>query len=116
MAIFAIAATASPVLAGSLTRCEAGQLVEEDGGRQGQVVGERDNLCLVRSDDGRLQSWIPVERLSPAEPTTAPAEDKSPAEAGSPIAPPASDEKSPPPSSKAGAPADSEERSEEPDR
>jgi hypothetical protein len=70
-AIVAVAAMTSPGLAGSLTQCEAGQPVEDDGGRRGQIVGERDTLCLVRSDDGRLQSWIRAERLSPAAPVAA---------------------------------------------
>jgi hypothetical protein len=116
IAVFAIAALESPVLAGSLTQCETGQLVEEDGGRRGQIVGERDKLCLVRSVDGRLQSWIPVEQLSPGEATATPEEGTNPAEAGSPKAPPASVEKAPPTPSESGEPAAPELKSEEPER
>ena len=34
----------------------------------GQVIGERDGSCLVKSRDGRLQRWVPMGELSTAPP------------------------------------------------
>jgi len=34
----------------------------------GQVIGERDGSCLVKSRDGRLQRWVPMGELSAAPP------------------------------------------------
>ncbi len=102
---------ASPGMAGSLAQCEVGQWVEEDGGRQGQIIGERDTLCLVRSDDGRLQSWIPAQQLSPVKPTDAPADAAEPIERSNPTALPADNAKPAPDAAESAAPAGSEEKS-----
>jgi clan AA aspartic protease (TIGR02281 family) len=77
LAVAAVIATPSLVAAEPLTQCQAGQQVIDNGGSPGEVVSERNGLCLIRSPDGRNLSWVPRERLSlapPAEPA-APAPD-----------------------------------------
>jgi aspartyl protease family protein len=81
--IAGMVATAS-IAAEPLAQCESGQQIIDDGGNPGQVVSERNGLCLIRSPDGRSLSWIPRERLSaapPAEPAAPPADSPAPAPA-----------------------------------
>src|SRR5689334_20890168 len=60
-----------PSLAGaeSLTQCKRGlRVLDNFGNPIGQLIGDRDGLCLVKSRDGRLQRWVPVGELSAAPP------------------------------------------------
>ncbi len=59
-----------PTRAGAepLTECKLGQYVAYAGGSGGEIIGEHNGSCLVRSPDGRLQSWVAVGELTPAEP------------------------------------------------
>lgn len=77
--IAAAAATVAPAaVAGSLSRCDAGQLVVAEDGNQGQIIADGGKDCLVKSPDGRFQSWVPIGRLraasdqKPAPPATGP--------------------------------------------
>jgi len=53
----------------SLTQCKRGlRVLDGLGNPIGQVVGDRDGSCLVKSRDGRMQHWVPVGELSAAPP------------------------------------------------
>ena len=60
------------------TACELGQLVLDDGGRPGVIVGGRDRLCLVKYKDGTTQSWVPAQRLKADLSTKAAADGTAP--------------------------------------
>jgi hypothetical protein len=68
LAVVAMVAMPLLVAAEPLERCDSGQQVTDDVGNPGQIVGGRGGLCLVRSPDGRSQTWVSVNRLSPASP------------------------------------------------
>ena len=52
-----------------LTQCKRGlRVLDSLGNPIGQVIGDRDGSCLVKSRDGRLQHWVPVGELSAAPP------------------------------------------------
>ena len=61
---------AMPTLAAAepLTQCVYGQPVIDTHRNVGQIVGEHSGSCLVRSPDGRLQSWVAPNELSPFQP------------------------------------------------
>src|SRR3954452_18744942 len=53
--------------------CTVGREVVDDRGGPGTIVGGRGALCLVKSQDGRTQAWVPAAELrdapeKPAEP------------------------------------------------
>jgi hypothetical protein len=50
------------------TGCKLGQSITDDRGNPGVIGGGRDELCLVKYEDGRTHSWISRERLSVASP------------------------------------------------
>jgi aspartyl protease family protein len=87
--VLAVAAMIAPSSLGAaepLAQCQAGQKIIDDGGNPGEVVSERNGLCLIRSPDGRNLSWVPRERLSAAPPPepAAPAPDAPAPAPGSP--------------------------------
>ena len=68
-----LAVAVLPCLAAAqpLTQCEPGSPVADSrGARLGQIVGVSGSRCLVKSPDGRMQSWIPLSELSAAPPET----------------------------------------------
>lgn len=75
----AAAAAGFAPAAAALSRCDVGQLIVDEDGNQGQIVGDGGKECLVKSPDGRFQSWVPIARLraataqKPALPPTGPA-------------------------------------------
>jgi hypothetical protein len=71
MVLTVVAAAPLPPLAAAqpLKECEYGQPVIDARRNVGQIVDEHDGLCLVRSPDGRLQSWVSPTDLSPFKPT-----------------------------------------------
>ena len=78
----AIAILASPATAAPPDGCATGAKVVDELGRPGQIIAGQDGLCLVKSSDGRTQSWIPRESLhpAPASDREAPPADAEPAE------------------------------------
>jgi aspartyl protease family protein len=71
---------------GPLSRCDLGQLIVNEDGSQGRIIRDGGKECLVKSADGRFQSWVPITQLRvataqiPAAPATgltpAPMDDK----------------------------------------
>jgi hypothetical protein len=84
IAILMIATIPRWVAANPLTQCSVGQSVVDDHGNSGQIAGEHDEICLVRSPDGRVQSWVPMSELSLAQPVppAAPSEAAQPKRPG----------------------------------
>lgn len=68
--VFATVAAAAGVApatgAGSLSRCDVGQLIVGEDGSQGRIMGDGGKECLIKSPDGRFQSWVPITQLRPA--------------------------------------------------
>jgi aspartyl protease family protein len=62
MAVSSFAAAQAP------TGCKLGQSITDDRGNSGVIGGGRDELCLVKYEDGRTHSWVSRERLSVAAP------------------------------------------------
>jgi len=61
-----LVAMSSVAAAQAPTECKLGQPVTDDRGNPGVLVGGRDELCLVKYEDGRTHSWVSRERLSVA--------------------------------------------------
>ncbi len=78
-----------PPVAGSLSRCDVGRLVVDDGGTQGQIIGDGGKECLVKSADGRFLIWLPIAQLGTATAQTP----TPPATALTPATPAPKDEK-----------------------
>jgi hypothetical protein len=95
LAFLGLALLPSLTNAEPLTQCKRGlRVLDSLDNPIGRVIGDRDGLCLVKSRDGRLQSWVPVGELSAAPPEEPVASKKSPVPElaeGEP-APPQSDE------------------------
>ena len=69
LAILGFVMLSSLTRAEPLTQCRNGlRVLDIVGNPIGQVVGDRDGLCVVKSRDGRLQRWVPVGELSAAPP------------------------------------------------
>ena len=59
--------------------CTVGREIVDDRGGPGTIVGGRGALCLVRYQDGRMQSWVPAGQLrDPPEKPAAPEPGASP--------------------------------------
>ena len=59
--------------------CTVGREIVDDRGGPGTIVGGRGALCLVRYQDGRMQSWVPADQLrDPPEKPAAPEPGASP--------------------------------------
>jgi hypothetical protein len=72
LAFLSLAVLPALTCAEPLTQCQRGlQVLDGLGNPIGQVVGDRDGSCLVKSRDGRLQRWVPVGELSAAPPEKA---------------------------------------------
>jgi len=66
-------------LAQSGEGCTVGREIIDDRGGPGTVVGGRGALCLVKYQDGRMQSWVPADQLrDPPEKPAAPEPGASP--------------------------------------
>ena len=69
LAFLGLALLPSLTSAEPLTQCKRGlRVLDSLGNPIGQVIGDRDGSCLVKSRDGRLQRWVPVGELSAAPP------------------------------------------------
>jgi hypothetical protein len=69
LAFLGLALLPSLTSAEPLTQCKRGlRVLDSLGDPIGQVIGDRDGSCLVKSRDGRLQRWVPVGELSAAPP------------------------------------------------
>ena len=77
--IAAAATRVATVAAEPLSGCNVGQLIIGESGSRARIIGDGGKQCLVKSGDGRFQSWVPITQLStataqqPAAPATGPA-------------------------------------------
>ncbi len=69
--------------------CTVGREIVDDRGGPGTIVGARGALCLVKYQDGRMQSWVPADQLrDPPEKPAAPEPGASPEAPATPQAAP----------------------------